>query len=72
MSTVNVAQAKGKLSELVARAEAGEDIVIARAGHPAVRLVPVEAQIRRFGLHDFSVPDDFDAPLPDEERAAWE
>lgn len=35
-------EAKTRLSELVARAEAGEDVVIARAGAPAVRLVPVE------------------------------
>ncbi len=37
---VNIAEAKARLSELVARAEAGEDIVLARAGKPAIRLVP--------------------------------
>lgn len=37
---VNIAEAKARLSELVARAEAGEDIVLARAGKPAVRLAP--------------------------------
>lgn len=44
-------EAKTRLSELVARAEAGEDVVIARAGAPAVRLVPVvgRARIRRIG-----------------------
>jgi prevent-host-death family protein len=36
-------EAKTKLSQLVERAEAGEDIVIARNGKPAVRLVPVQA-----------------------------
>lgn len=40
-------EAKTHLSELVARAEAGEDIVIARSGTPAVRLVPVRAEVRR-------------------------
>lgn len=38
---VNIAQAKARLSELVARAEAGEDIVLDRAGKPAVRLTSV-------------------------------
>lgn len=38
---VNMHEAKAQLSQLVARAEAGEEIVIARAGKPAVRLVPV-------------------------------
>lgn len=48
---VNVAQAKAKLSDLVERAANGEDIVIARAGKPRVRLVPVPTQTepRRFG-----------------------
>lgn len=35
---VNIAEAKAKLSELVARAEAGEDVVIARHGKPVVTL----------------------------------
>ena len=38
---INIAEAKSKLSELVARAEAGETIVLARAGKPAVTLTPV-------------------------------
>ncbi len=38
---VNIAEAKAKLSELIARALAGEEIVLARAGKPLVRLVPV-------------------------------
>ena len=41
--TVNLYDAKTQLSRLVDRAIAGEDIVIARAGKPAVRLVPVES-----------------------------
>lgn len=39
---VNMHAAKAQLSQLVAKAEAGEDVVIARAGKPAVRLVPVD------------------------------
>jgi len=38
---VNIAEAKAKLSELIDRALAGEEIVLARAGKPLVRLVPV-------------------------------
>ena len=40
-STVNIHKAKAQLSALIARAEAGEEIVIARANKPVVRLVPV-------------------------------
>lgn len=39
--TVNIHEAKAHLSSLIARAEAGEEIVIARANKPVVRLVPV-------------------------------
>jgi len=41
VTVVNMHEAKTRLSELVARAEAGEEIVIARSGTEAVRLVPV-------------------------------
>lgn len=44
MATINMHDAKTQLSDLVARAEAGEEIVIARRNKPAVRLVPVEAR----------------------------
>ena len=43
--TVNVGEAKAQLSRLIARAEAGEDVIIARNGVPAVRIVPVERPI---------------------------
>ena len=39
---VSVTQAKGQLTELVRRAEAGDEIVLTRHGHAAVRLVPVK------------------------------
>ena len=41
---VSVSQAKGRLTELVKRAEAGDDIVLTRRGHEVVRLVPVTAR----------------------------
>jgi prevent-host-death family protein len=75
MKQVNMHQAKTGLSKLVERAEAGEEIVIARAGKPAAKLVPWRARgHRRLGLLDgkFQIPDDFNAPLPDPVIRAFE
>ena len=44
---VTVSDAKGQLTELVRRAEAGEEVIITRHGHPAVRLVPESAKLRK-------------------------
>ena len=43
MVIANIHQAKTNLSKLIEQAEAGEEVVIARNGKPAVRLTPVEA-----------------------------
>jgi prevent-host-death family protein len=68
--------AKTQLSRLVERAEAGEDIVIARGRVPVVRLVPVHAPRveRRFGAMRgrARVTRAFFEQLPVEELAAWE
>jgi prevent-host-death family protein len=73
MTQVNVQDAKTRLSALLARAERGEEIVIARAGVPIARLVAVSsAPSRVFGGATFAVPDDFDAPLSEAELSAWE
>ena len=40
---VSVTEANGQLTDLVRRAEAGEEVILTRHGHPAVRLVPVKA-----------------------------
>jgi prevent-host-death family protein len=76
MKQVNIHEAKTELSKLVERAEAGEEIVIARAGKPAAKLVPVTKSRgrRRLGLLDgkFRVPDDFNEPLPDSVIRAFE
>ncbi len=70
---VNVQEAKTRLSELLARVERGEDVVIARAGKPVAHLAPVEASpARTFGIVDLHVPDSFFEPLPESEVAAWE
>jgi prevent-host-death family protein len=71
MQTVNIHQAKTHLSRLVDDAVAGEEIVIAKAGKPLVKLVPIESGPRPRrklgGLEGrFTVPDDFDDPLTDE------
>jgi prevent-host-death family protein len=70
MKTVNIYQAKTRLSELVATAATGEDVVIARAGRPVARLTRLQkpAGRRRLGLLDgrFRIPDDFNRPLPEE------
>ena len=75
MVTVNVHEAKTHLSRLLAKAEAGEDIVIARNGTPVARIVPVKRQGRRqFGSMKGRIKfdDSFFDPLPEEELAAWE
>jgi len=69
MKPVNIHQAKTELSKLVERAEAGEEVIIARAGRPAAKLVPLTRVRgrRRLGLLDgkFKIPDDFNEPLPE-------
>lgn len=42
---ISVTDAKGQLTELVRRAEAGDEIILTRRGHAAVRLVPVNAVV---------------------------
>jgi prevent-host-death family protein len=48
--TVNIHEAKTHLSRLVERVEAGEEIVLARAGRPVARLVPVDRRTQPRGL----------------------
>lgn len=48
---VSVTDAKGQLTELVRRAEAGDDVILTRHGHAAVRLVPVKATPDRKSRH---------------------
>ena len=78
MQTVNIHAAKTQLSRLVEKAAAGEEIVIARAGKPVARLVPLAAfptaQKRLLGrlAGKLTVPEDFDAPLPNDVLDAFE
>lgn len=75
MTIVNVHQAKSQLSKLMEQAESGEEVVIARAGKPAVRLVAftVPGQERKAGVWrgQVTVAEDFDV-LPDDLMAAFE
>jgi len=75
MEEVNIHEAKTHLSRLLLRVAGGEEIVIARAGKPVARLVPIEPKPQRvIGQDDglFEIPDDFDAPLPDEVLALFQ
>jgi len=65
---VNIYDAKTRLSELVDRAAAGEEIVIAKAGKPVARLVPLRTRERTpgRGAGKIRIAPDFDAPLPDD------
>ena len=76
MATVTIHQAKTQLSKLISRAEAGEEIVIARGKDPVVRLTPLPGKLKRKpgllkGMAE--VPDSFFFdPLPEEELRLWE
>ena len=76
MTTVNVHEAKTQLSRLLDRAHAGEEIVIAKAGTPYARLVPLQAPaprtLGRYSERDGPVPDSFFEPLDDAELDSWE
>lgn len=74
MPTVNIHEAKTRLSDLLARAEAGESVTIARAGKPIAQLVALaDPPPRQFGVMDIHVPDDvLFEPMGEDELAAWE
>ena len=73
---VNMHQAKSSLSRLVARALAGEEVVIARNGEPLVRLVPVERKreprVPGRGEGEIWMSPDCFEPMGEEELDLWE
>jgi prevent-host-death family protein len=73
-TTVNVHEAKTHLSRLLERAHAGEEIILAKAGRPYARLVPLATTSgkRQPGRLKGKVSDDFFEPLPKAELDAWE
>jgi prevent-host-death family protein len=73
--SVGVHEAKTHLSRLLEDVAAGEEVVITRRGEAVASLVAVRrSAARQFGTDRgrFVVPDDFDAPLPDELLGAFE
>jgi prevent-host-death family protein len=73
--SVGVHQAKTHLSRLLEDVAAGEEVVITRRGEAVATLVPVRpVALRRFGVDEgrFAVPENFDAPLPEEVLEAFE
>lgn len=75
-TTVNVHEAKTHLSRLLDEVAAGAEVVIAKAGKPVARIVPIEAAPRpkQLGLlrGRIRVPDDFNAALSPEDLADFE
>jgi prevent-host-death family protein len=79
MTTVTIHQAKTNLSKLIERANAGEEIIIARDQVPVARLEPLKRREGKRGLAGImkgkwpDLPDSFFFdPLPEEELKAWE
>ena len=78
MTTVNVHAAKTHLSRLIDEAAAGTEIVIARAGKPVAKLVPLESarskprRVLGQMAGRMRVAENFDAPLPEDVLAAFE
>ena len=74
--TYNVHQAKTQLSKLLERVAGGEDVVIAKAGVPVARLVPIprtdETRVLGTEKGRLIVAEDFDAPLPKDVLASFE
>lgn len=76
MRNVNIHEAKTHFSKLVDTAMHGEEIIIAKAGKPAARLVPLREAVRKiqFGLMqgEVEIAENFDAPLPESVMASFE
>ena len=73
MTTVNIHEAKTQLSRLLSQVEAGKEIIIAKAGKPIAKLVPLTPVTKRTpGIAKGRVTDAFFEPLPEDELSAWE
>jgi prevent-host-death family protein len=74
MKTINVHEAKTHLSRLLESVEEGEEVIIARAGKPIAKLVPLKSKPRRPGglKGKIRIHPNFDAPLPDDVAAAFD
>lgn len=73
MQIINVHEAKTHFSKILLRAHSGEEIIIAKAGKPYAKLVPLSPSPKRTpGIVKGAVTDAFFDPLPEEELQAWE
>ena len=76
MATVTIHNAKTHLSQLIARVESGEEIILARGSKPVAKLVPLEPvkTKRQYGAYrgKISFSDSFFDPMSEEELALWE
>lgn len=77
MVRVSVEEIQQDVSAFLQRVEAGETLLIVRTGQPIAAITPVVGlaeALRPFGLcaGEFTVPEDFDAPLPEEMLNAFE
>ena len=72
--TVNVHEAKTHLSRLLERAHGGEEIIVAKAGRPYARLLPLASKppCRQPGRLQGRLGDEFFEDLPASELDAWE
>jgi prevent-host-death family protein len=71
---VNIYEAKSKLSQLVERAMAGEEVIVAKAGKPMVKLVRVDARAKRVlgsAAGTIQYGEGWDAPMGDAEPEEW-
>jgi len=75
MQSVNIYDAKTRLSQLVDKAAAGEDVVVSRNGKPLVRITALVVENRpiKFGVlrGKVKIAPDFDAPLPNDVLAEF-
>ena len=73
---INIHEAKTHLSKIIDEVAAGHEVIIAKAGKPMARIVPLTGVVRpkKFGLlkGKIKVPDDFNNPLEDAELAEFE
>ncbi len=73
MKKMNIHEAKTHFSSLVEKVHNGEEIIIAKAGKPYARLVPLKPEKKRIpGRYPAEIPASFFEDLPEEELGLWE